>query len=315
MGRLAYIFDPLYLEHKTGSYHPEKPERLQAIQDHLQKKGFFNKVGITKPLPANREQLRLIHSKEYVDSIISFSGQDNIVLDGGDTVLSAGSVEAAILAAGAATTAVDLIFKENKADSVFAAVRPPGHHAERNYAKGFCIFNNVAIGAAYALKQGYAKKVLILDWDVHHGNGTQNAFYNNPYVVYLSTHLYPFFPGSGQPDETGGENAKGYTLNQTLGMGQDDTAVIIKIESALEHIETFFNPDLICISAGFDAHEADPIGSMQMTYDGYYKLTEIIARFAQKHCNGRIISLLEGGYSLSALGECIYQHVMCLLKH
>jgi len=315
MGRLAYIFDPLFLEHDPGPYHPEQPERLRAIQTHLQKKGFFNRVNISPPKAATKDQICLIHSPEYVEKILSLSGENGYLLDGGDTVLSSQSVEAAMLAAGAIITGIDLIFKHDKADSVFAAVRPPGHHAERNFAKGFCVFNNIAIGAAYALDQGFVNNILILDWDVHHGNGTQNAFYNNPSVIYLSTHQFPFYPGTGRAEETGGKNAQGYTINHPLTIGQNDEDIITCIEDSLKNIETFFKPDLVCISAGFDAYHGDPIGSMQMTYEGFYKLTEIVSRFAQKHCNGKIISTLEGGYDLSSLGECVYQHVMCLLKH
>jgi acetoin utilization deacetylase AcuC-like enzyme len=315
MGRLAYIFDPLFIDHDPGPFHPERPERLRAIQTHLQKRGFFNRVKISPPLAATRNQLCLIHTPEYVDHIFSLNGKDRYVLDIGDTILSSKSVEAAKLAAGAITTAVDLIFKYDKVDSVFAAVRPPGHHAEIDHAKGFCIFNNIAVGTAYALDQGFVNKVLIVDWDLHHGNGTQNAFYNNSSVLYLSTHQYPFFPGTGRVNEKGGIDALGYTINHPLTIGQNDEDYINLIESALEHIETFFKPDLVCISAGFDAHYADPIGSMQLTNEGFYKLIEIISRFAQKHCNGKIISTLEGGYDLSSLGECVYQHVMCLLKH
>jgi acetoin utilization deacetylase AcuC-like enzyme len=315
MGRLAYIYDPVFLQHFPGAYHPESPTRLEVIQNILMRKGFFNKVSITEPVAATKEQICLIHDPGYVDYILSLRGEDGVVLDIGDTVLSTHSVDAALKAAGAAVTAVDLIFRHDQCDSAFAAVRPPGHHAERDRAMGFCIFNNLAIGAAYALDAGFAQKVLIIDWDLHHGNGTQNAFYNDNRVVYISAHQSPFFPGTGREDEHGGENARGHIINRPMSFGQTDEDMIRFLESSLEHVESFFIPDLICISAGFDAHRSDPIGSMQMTEAGFYKLTEIAAQFAQKHCNGRIISVLEGGYASESLGECVYQHVICLLKH
>jgi acetoin utilization deacetylase AcuC-like enzyme len=315
MSRLAYIYDPLFLKHFMGVYHPESPARLEAIQKHLTQKGFFNKVSVTSPEPAKKEHLCLVHDPVYVDSIFNLRGEDGVVLDIGDTVLGTHSVDAALKAAGATITAANLIFKHDTFDSAFCAVRPPGHHAEFDHALGFCVFNNLAIGARYALEQGYARKVLIVDWDLHHGNGTQQAFYNDNRVVYLSAHQSPFFPGTGRVEEQGGENAHGHIINRPMSFGQTDEVMISFLQESLEHIESFFQPDLICISAGFDAHRSDPIGSMQMTEEGFYKLTEITARFAQKHCNGRIISVLEGGYDLQSLGECVYQHVMCLLKH
>ncbi len=315
MGRLAYIYDPVFLDHKPGAFHPERPARLEAVQTYLTEKGFFNRVRVTPPRPATREQLYQVHAPAYVDRILSLAGKEHVVLDIGDTVMSMHSVEAAVHAAGAAVTAVDLIFSEETADSVFIAVRPPGHHAEYDHAMGFCIFNNLAVGVGYALSKGYAKNVLIIDWDLHHGNGTQHIFYNDPRVVYLSTHQYPFFPGTGRSEEHGGEDAHGHTINHPVSFGQTDTDIIELMEQSLEEIESFFKPDLVFVSAGFDGHHSDPIGSMQMTEKGFYKLTELVVRFAQKHCNGRIVSVLEGGYDLDSLAKCVYQHVMCLLKH
>lgn len=314
MGKLAYIYHPVFEKHNPGPGHPECPERLQSIQAYLKNKGFENRYTLFAPEPASEEIVELVHTKEYVESISNLSGVEHEVLDIGDTIVNEYSVEAAFRAAGAAEKAVDLIFNEGF-DKVFCAVRPPGHHAEPNQAKGFCIFNNIAIAARVAQKNKYAKKILIVDWDLHHGNGTQNTFYKDDAVFYFSMHQFPFYPGSGREDETGSGKGEGFTMNIPLISGRSEDEYIKNFEQALKKIEFVFQPDLVLISAGFDAHELDPIGGMLITSDGYYKLTEITARFAQKHCGGRIISFLEGGYSFNGLSEGVYEHLKCLLKH
>ncbi len=314
MARLAYIYDTLFMEHNPGAGHPESPERLHSIQAHLKKQGFFNRMDEVHCLPASKEQLMLVHSAEYIDFVLSFRGKEEVVLDSGDTRLSAGSVDAALLAAGAAVKAVELIF-DQQYDKVFAAVRPPGHHALRNSAMGFCVFNNIALCTAYTLKKKYAKKILIVDWDVHHGNGIQAAFYDNPQVFYLSLHQSPFYPMSGRTDETGSGKGKGFTKNIPLPSGCRNDDYVLTLENALLEIEQTFIPDLVLISAGFDAHRDDPIGGMLLTEEGFYKMTELTARFALRHANGRIISFLEGGYRLSALPSSVSRHLQCLLKH
>ena len=314
MGKLAYIYHPVFEKHNPGPGHPECPERLQSIQAYLKNKGFENRYTLFAPEPASEEIVELVHTKEYVESISNLSGVEHEVLDIGDTIVNEYSVEAAFRAAGAAEKAVDLIFNEGF-DKVFCAVRPPGHHAEPNQAKGFCIFNNIAIAARVAQKNKYAKKILIVDWDLHHGNGTQNTFYKDDAVFYFSMHQFPFYPGSGREDETGSGKGEGFTMNIPLISGRSEDEYIKNFEQALKKIEFVFQPDLVLISAGFDAHELDPIGGMLITSDGYYKLTEITARFAQKYCGGRIISFLEGGYSFNGLSEGVYEHLKCLLKH
>ncbi len=314
MARLAYIYDALFTEHDPGVGHPESPKRLHSIQAYLKKQGFFNRIDEVHCLPASKEQLMLAHSADYIDFVLSFRGKKEVILDSGDTRLSAGSVDAALLAAGAALHAVELVFDQHY-DKVFAAVRPPGHHALRDSAMGFCIFNNIALCAAYALNKKYVKKILIVDWDVHHGNGTQAAFYDNPNVFYLSLHQSPFYPMSGRADETGSGKGKGFTMNIPLLSGCSNDDYVHTLENALLEIEQTFIPDLVLISAGFDAHRDDPIGGMLLTEEGFYKITELTARFAQRHANGRIISFLEGGYHLSALPSSVSRHLQCLLKH
>lgn len=313
MARLAYIQHPYFEKHDPGAGHPESPERVRAIQAYLQRKGFFERVQRFEPSTADRDFLTLNHAPEYIEYILRQKGKERVVLDGGDTILNPYSVEAALFAAGSAMLAVDLTFEQNF-DRVFAAVRPPGHHAEFDRAMGFCIFNNIALAARYALKKGYAQKILIVDWDVHHGNGTQHAFYENRSVFYFSIHQYPLFPMTGLKNETGRGEGLGFTKNVPLAYGQGDEKYVAVMEETLTELDEKFHPDLILISAGFDAHKDDPIGGMQVTTEGFYKLTELVCRFANRTCNGRIISFLEGGYNLKALSESVYQHLLCLLK-
>lgn len=314
MGRLAFIYHPIFLEHHPGAGHPERPERLKAIVDFLKQKNFFTRIEQKEPIKITPQYLQLIHEPEYVEHILTLSGQQGVVLDGGDTVLSERSVEAALYAAGSGQVALELIFEQGF-DKVFAAVRPPGHHAEHDRAMGFCVFNNVAVTARLAQQKNYAQKILIIDWDVHHGNGTQHAFYDDPTVFYFSMHQFPFYPMTGTADEIGLGAGQGFTLNVPLEYGQGDNQYVDVLENSLVQIEQQFKPDLVLISAGFDAHLNDPIGGMRVTTEGFYKLTELVAQFANHHCNGRIISFLEGGYHLKALAESVHQHLLCLLKH
>ncbi len=311
MEKIGFISSPIFLEHDPGEFHPEHPDRLRAIESKLKKTGLWDQLTHYPPRFATKESLCLVHDKNLVEFNLAQSGKENFRIDG-DTVLSEQSIIAATQAAGAGINAVDLIFKEKQLSKIFAAVRPPGHHAEKDRSMGFCIFNNIAIAAAYAIEKEFIKKVLIVDWDVHHGNGTQNIFYERDDVYYFSIHQSPLFPGTGSATETGSGKGKGFTLNVPLNGGQGDKIYMEVLSESLSKIEQTFSPDLILISAGFDAHISDPIGGMNVTDKGFAEMTETIVQFADKHCQGKVISMLEGGYDLEGLAGSLNEHLTIL---
>jgi len=253
----------------------------------------------------------MIHDADYIAGLSRAFAAGVRVLDGGDTAVSRDSLTAAQYAAGAAVSAVRFIEKK-QGNKVFCAVRPPGHHAERNRAMGFCIYNNIALAARFARKTGLAENVLILDWDVHHGNGTQHQFESDPNIFYYSIHQYPFYPGSGSETETGLGRGAGYTLNRPLAAGSDDQDYLQSFGRDLARIAGRFRADLVLISAGFDAHRDDPLAGMLLTENGFRSMTEMAIEYAEKFAGGRIISMLEGGYNLPALARCVLTHIRCL---
>jgi acetoin utilization deacetylase AcuC-like enzyme len=314
MSSLSIFSHPVYLEHDTGLGHPERPDRLAAILEKIHTSGSLLKSEIIKPGRAADEDVIAVHSENYFRAVSAAIKNGERVLDSGDTIASEKSLDAALFAAGAVVDGVNLL-KEESSNKVFCAVRPPGHHAEKERAMGFCIFNNVAIAARYAQKSAVAEKVLIIDWDVHHGNGTQHIFENDNSVFYYSTHQYPFYPGTGSEKETGVDDGEGFTLNRPLRAGSSDGTYVDVIENDLEAIEKRFKADLVILSAGFDAHRDDPLAGMQVTEKGFWKMTEIVSRYAWRNSDGKILSVLEGGYHLDALAESVQAHLECLLKH
>jgi acetoin utilization deacetylase AcuC-like enzyme len=264
--------------------------------------------------PASDESIARVHDEDYIEYVRGGYASGIRILDIGDTVISEKSAEAALYAAGACMMGIDLL-KDESANRVFCAVRPPGHHAERDQARGFCLFNNIAIAARYAQDTGLAEKILIIDWDVHHGNGTQQAFEEDDSVFYYSMHQYPFFPGSGAGTECGRGIGTGFTLNRPLPGGTENSAYIEAFEADLGDIENQFKADLVLISAGFDAHRDDPMAGMRVTEEVFRRFTELTAGYAWRHCQGKILSILEGGYNLRALGDSVFAHLDCMIKH
>lgn len=302
MGKTAVVWDERYLKHETGAWHPERPERLLAIRRVLDESAVGKKLIRLDPREATIEEISLIHDLEYVKKIEKTAGRE-VQLDA-DTAASPGSWEAARLAVGGLLNSVDAVF-DGRASNAFAFVRPPGHHAERDRAMGFCLFNNVAIAAEYALREKGCRRVAVIDYDVHHGNGTQWAFYDRDDVFYLSMHRYPFYPGTGARREEGKGKGRGYTLNIPFSGGQGDDEYLLAFEKEILPAVGQYRPDLVLVSAGYDAHRLDPLGGMNVTAEGFSRMTAGILDVATKSCEGRAIFVLEGGYSLEALSESV----------
>jgi acetoin utilization deacetylase AcuC-like enzyme len=307
---VGLVYHPIYLEHDTG-LHCEVASRLTTTMLHLKSSGTMDKLVSIKPQAATKEQIARVHSPSYIAGVESFVNRGGGYLDG-DTVASPASYEAAIHAAGGVIAAVDAVMS-NKATYAFALVRPPGHHAVRDAAMGFCIFNNIAIAARDAIAKHDLERVLIADFDVHHGNGTQDAFYSESSVLYFSTHQYPFYPGSGAVDEIGSGEGEGYTVNVPMPGGCGDAEYMRAFEEVLVPVTKRYKPQLILVSAGYDAHWADSISSMQLTTAGYAKMAAILKNLADELCGSKLVFALEGGYNVDALAESVDATISVLL--
>ena len=312
--KTGFLYDDIYLQHDTGPGHPEKAARLTAIVKHLEKAGLndqLRKPG--PPQPVKSARLTAVHTSEYVQRARNAWDQGIRFLDSVDVPLSQRSYEVATLAAGGTLQAIDAVM-QGQVSNAFCAVRPPGHHALPDQAMGFCILNNVAIGARYVQTQYKLKRVLIVDWDVHHGNGSQAIFYDDPTVFYFSAHQYPFYPGTGAAYETGEGPGVGTTLNIPLPRGTGDAVYLSEFQDKLKPAALAFQPDFVFISAGFDAHEDDLLGSMRVTSEGFADLTRIVADIAEQCCAGRVVSVLEGGYHLQGLATSVGAHIKALMQ-
>lgn len=309
MNKTGYISDPFYLKHKNEP-HPENPGRLNAIQKNIESSKYYNNLTLIQPRKATVEDIAKVHGTGYIRSVEDSCRNGVRNLDA-DTVISADSYQTALLSAGAGLEALDKIL-EGTVGNAFCAVRPPGHHAEQNKAMGFCLFNNVGVIARYAQDVKNIQKIFIFDWDVHHGNGTQHSFYKDSSIYYSSIHQYPFYPGTGGVDETGTGDGLGSNLNLPMRAYSCDADYINAIEHKLIPVIQKFNPDLIIISAGFDAHENDPLAQINLSTDCYGKMTQKLMEIANDVCNGRILSMLEGGYDYSALADSVKLHVETL---
>jgi acetoin utilization deacetylase AcuC-like enzyme len=309
----GFVYDGVYLKHDTGAGHPERPERLTAIVEQLKQKGLLAKLVELKPAAAPVEWLTKVHTPAYVERVGRSCRAGAGYLDSADTPVSTNSYDVALLAAGGVLCAVDAVM-EGRVENAFCAVRPPGHHALKERAMGFCLFNNVAIAARYIQHKHKLARVLIVDWDVHHGNGTQACFYDDPTVFYFSTHQSPFYPGTGSAEERGEGSGRGFTLNVPLPAGSEDAQYKQAFEEKLKPAAAAFKPDFVLVSAGFDAAKGDLLGGMKLTPAGYAQLTRIVKEIARQHCQGRLVSVLEGGYHLEALAASVEAHVRTLAE-
>jgi len=300
--KAGLVYDPIYLEHDTGG-HVENARRLVTALSYLKETGIKEKLTCLPPRPALLEELEMIHAPEYISYVKSKAEKGGGWLDP-DTVMSPRSYEAALYAAGGLLVAVEEVMK-GEVDNAFALVRPPGHHAIYDRAMGFCIFNNMAVAAKFALSRFNLKRVLIVDFDVHHGNGTQDAFYADPKVLYFSTHQYPFYPGTGRMEETGTGEGKGTTVNFPMVAGWGDEEYLRAFQEVMVPVAHRFQPELILVSAGFDAHWADHLAMMRVSVQCFAQMAMILKKLAAKLCQGRLVFTLEGGYNLHVVAASI----------
>jgi len=295
-------YDPIFLQHKTGR-HPENSARLRAVVRQLQEVGLEERCDCPSWRPISPERLAWVHPLDHTEAIQNFCLRGGGLIEQ-DSVTSRRSHEVALMAAGAVCDAVERVIHGDDSHAL-CLVRPPGHHALSSQVMGFCLLNHVALGARMAIRELELDRILIVDWDVHHGNGTQAIFWQDPQVGYLSIHRWPFYPGSGAADETGSGPGLGTTVNLPVEMGISRKEYLKLFETALGRFADDLKPDLVLISAGFDSHRADPIGSLGLESEDFQVLTRMVREVAQVHCHSRVVSVLEGGYNAEALGESV----------
>lgn len=302
MLRTGIILDARYQDHSTGRNHPERPARISTLLNRLEE---YQRPNLKRfePRPATPEEIGLIHDSTHVERVAATAEKSYFAFDA-DTPVSAQSYATALLATGGLLTLLEAIMARD-IDNGFALVRPPGHHAERNRAMGFCLFNSAAIGAQYLRERFGLKRILVMDWDVHHGNGTQHSFYDDRGVLYISTHQYPYYPGTGAAEEVGRGQGEGYTVNLPLPSGWGDAEYQELFQWVIDPICRQFDPEFVLISAGFDAHVRDPLGGMEVTEEGFAMMARVLLRVARDHAQGRCAAILEGGYDLEGLQRSV----------
>lgn len=308
----ALVHDSEYREHFTGEGHPERPERYTAVLEALAADGLLARTLNLAPRPADIEEIAACHTPAYIQLAKQEIENGAQHLSTGDTDVSADSYDVALLAAGGVLTAVDAVI-EGKARNAFCVIRPPGHHARPAQGMGFCVFNNIAVGARYAQRRHGLERVLIVDWDVHHGNGTQDIFYADPSVFFASSHQAPWYPGTGKEWETGDPSARGTTLNMPFPAGTGREEILGAFRDKLLPAARAFKPDLVMISAGFDSRIDDPLGQFRLEDPDFAEATRLLRELADVTAGNRVVSVLEGGYSLSGLASAATAHVQALL--
>jgi acetoin utilization deacetylase AcuC-like enzyme len=311
MARIGFFHHPRFLDHDTGPSHPERPQRLTAILTRLESGGILSELDRCTPEPAPLAALEAVHESAYVKDIERAADDRPGLLNDINTFCSGASYEAARLAAGAVMQAADGVMS-GQWDGAFVAARPPGHHAEASQAMGFCLFNNVAVAARHLQSRHGLARVAILDWDVHHGNGTQHSFEDDDSVFYASLHQFPHYPGTGAASERGRGVGEGTTLNRPMSAGSGDVEWMAELEERVLPALEEFAPQFLILSAGFDAHRDDPLSDTRVTVDGYRRMTEAVKDLAAHVCEGRIVSALEGGYGLDSLARSVEAHLEVL---
>ena len=306
--KTSIITSLTYQNHVTGPGHPERIDRVKVINEKL--KQLDNKIEWFQPKPFDQTIIEKVHDKKYLDNISLSFPKNGIKFLDSDTIISPGSKQATLDAVGSIIMGIDQV-NSGKFKNTFCSVRPPGHHAESDKAMGFCIYNNVAVGASYLLHRYKYNKVAIVDYDVHHGNGTQEIFYNNSNVLYISTHQYPFYPGTGSSNEKGSSDN---ILNIPLDSGTKSDVYFNCFEHVLKKLRSF-KPEFILLSSGFDAHAEDPLAQVNLNSKDFYEITKRILKVANDICDGKVVSILEGGYNLNALAKSAYEHVRALIEN
>ena len=305
MARTGIVIDPRYMDHNTGPEHPERPDRIAVLLPVVD--AMAGSITRVPARPATGNELALVHDPAYVEEVAATQRQPGFAFDA-DTPTSPETYPIACLAAGGFLALLDAVMSKT-VDNGFAMVRPPGHHAERNQAMGFCFFNNVAVGAEYLRRHHGLERILIVDWDLHHGNGTQHLFEDDPGVLYVSTHQYPYYPGTGTIDEVGQHAGEGYTVNLAFPAGFGDAEYGEAFQAIIDPIARQYDPQFVLISAGFDAHTRDPLGGMVVTEAGFSAMARVLLAVAREHSHGRCAAILEGGYDLTAIRNST-QHVL-----
>jgi acetoin utilization deacetylase AcuC-like enzyme len=308
MSATGLVYDPVFLQHDAGWGHPERRQRLEAIVGRLEQSGLRDDLVAIDSPEVDLTWLQQVHDPQYPELVEKVCAMGSSMLPTGDTNICADSYGISRQAAGGVLAACDAIMAGDVRNA-FCAVRPPGHHATVGGGMGFCVFNNVAVAARYLQRHHGLERIAILDWDVHHGNGTQDIFYEDPTVLFASTHLWPFYPGTGSVGETGRGEGEGSTINVPMSMGDGDDAILDAFDRVFREAVVEFEPDFVLVSAGYDAHHEDLLGQMTVTDEGFQRLSEIVVELAEQCCEGRLLATLEGGYTVDTLARNVWDTI------